>query len=87
METVVYALCAVTSLLCAVLLGRAYAAARVPLLLWTLVCFVGLALNNIVLFVDKVIVTDQDLSLLRSLPALAGVGALVIGLAWEQGRR
>jgi hypothetical protein len=87
METVVYALCAITSLLCAVLLGRAYVAARVGLLLWTLLCFVGLALNNIVLFIDKVIVTDVDLSLWRSLPALAGVGALVFGLIWESGRR
>ena len=87
MDTVVYALCAVTSLLCVVLLARAYAAARVGLLLWTLLAFIGLALNNLVLFVDKVIVTDTDLSLWRSLPALVGIGALVFGLIWEEGRR
>ena len=87
MATVVYGLCAVTSLLCVALLARAYVVSRVRLLLWTLLCFIGIALNNIVLFIDKVIATDVDLSTWRSLPALAGVGALVFGLVWEEGRR
>jgi hypothetical protein len=32
------------------------------LLFWALLCFIGLALNNIVLFVDKVVVPNVDLS-------------------------
>jgi hypothetical protein len=38
------------------------------------------------LFVDKVVVTDVDLSLWRAIPALAGMLALVVGLLWEEGR-
>ena len=87
MDVAVYVLCAVTSLACAGLLFRAYAASRVRLLLWCLLCFIGLALNNVVLFVDKVVVTDVDLSVWRGLPAFLGVVALIYGLVWEADRR
>ena len=87
MAETVYVLCAVTSLLCAFLLLRAYAAARVPLLLWCLICFVGLALNNLLLFVDEVVAPDVDLSTWRSVPAALGVAALVFGLVWDSVRR
>ena len=86
MAETVYVLCAVTSLLCAWLLLRSYLATRVRLLLWTLVCFVGLALNNVVLFVDKVVAPDVDLAVWRGLPAALGVAALVYGLVWERSR-
>jgi hypothetical protein len=36
--------------------------------------------------VDKVVVTDVDLSLWRTIPALAGTLALVLGLLWEETR-
>lgn len=80
MAVAVYALCGLTSLGCVALLARAYAQNRVQLLLWTLVCFVGLALNNVVLFIDKVVAPDVDLSVWRGLPAALGVAALVYGL-------
>jgi heme/copper-type cytochrome/quinol oxidase subunit 4 len=83
MATIVYALCALTSIACAVLLLRAYAAGRVRLLLWAGLCFVGLALNNVLLFIDMRVVPDLDLSVWRSLPALAGLALLVYGLVWE----
>ena len=86
MAEAAYVLCALTSLLCAWLLLRGYLETRVRLLFWCLVCFVGLALNNIVLFVDKVITPDVDLSAWRALPAALGVGALVFGLIWETSR-
>ena len=41
MATLVYALCALTSLACAVLLLRGYASSRVRLLLWSGLCFCG----------------------------------------------
>ena len=68
MAEVVYVLCAVTSLVCAWLLLRAWAASRVRLLLWCLLCFVGLALNNVMLLVDKVVTPETDLSVWRALP-------------------
>ena len=87
MDVAVYILCALTSLACAGLLARAYSATRVRLLLWCLMCFAGLALNNVLLFVDKVVITDTDLSVWRGLPALAGVAALIYGLVFEVERR
>jgi hypothetical protein len=83
MAEVVYALCALASLMCVALLGRSWLENRSPLLLWCLLCFVGFALNNILLFVDKVVITDVDLSYWRTLPAALGVAALVFGLVWE----
>jgi len=83
MATLVYALCALTSLACAVLLLRGYRAGRVRLLLWSGLCFAGLALNNVLLLIDKRVVPTLDLSLWRTLPALAGVALLLYGLVWE----
>ena len=83
MATLVYALCALTSLECAVLLLRGYVTSRARLLLWSGLCFAGLAANNVILLVDKRVVPSIDLSLWRSLPALAGVAILLYGLVWE----
>ena len=83
MATLVYALCALTSLACAVLLLRGYARNRVRLLLWSGLCFTGLALNNIILLVDMRMVPTIDLSVWRTLPALAGIVILLYGLVWE----
>ena len=87
MDVAIYVLCAVTSLACAGLLFRAYAASGVRLLLWCLLCFIGLALNNVMLFVDKVVATGVDLSVWRGLPAFLGIAALIYGLVWEADRR
>ena len=79
----VYTLCALTSLACAVLLLRAYRRARQRLLLWSGLCFTGLALNNVLLVIDTRFVPDADLSLVRTLPALAGVSLLLYGFIWD----
>ncbi len=83
MDVAVYVLCAATSGACAYLLLRSYRETRLRLLLWSGVCFTGLALNNVLLFADKVIIPDGDLSLLRSASALAAVLVLLYGLIWE----
>lgn len=83
MATLVYALCALTSLLCALLLARGYRQSRARLLLWSSLCFTGLALNNVLLFIDMRVVPDVDLSVWRSLPALAGLLVLIYGLVWD----
>jgi hypothetical protein len=82
MIQLIYVLCALTSLACAVLLLRSYFRTRVRLLLWSGLCFVGLALNNALLVVDEQSLVT-DLSNLRTLPALAGVALLVYGLVWD----
>lgn len=83
MSTAVYVLCMATSLACAVLLIRGYIATRVRLLLWSSICFVGLALNNILVFVDIRVLPNEDLSIVRTVPALIGVLVLLYGLIWE----
>ncbi|MGE0397758.1 MAG: DUF5985 family protein [Kofleriaceae bacterium] len=83
MPELVYGLCALTSLFCAGLLVRAYFARRTKLLLWSSLCFVGLAVNNIVLVVDFLIGTTADLSLVRTSIALVAMLLLMVGLAWE----
>jgi hypothetical protein len=83
MASAVYALCALTSVLCAALLGRAYARTRTRLLLWSTLCFVGLALTNVLMFIDLVLLPDVDLRLFRAATALVALLLLVIGLVWE----
>jgi hypothetical protein len=83
MASIVYVLCAMASFACAVLLYRAWSASRAPLLFWSTVCFAGLALNNLLLVVDFVVVPDRDLSILRSSIALASLSALIFGLVWD----
>jgi hypothetical protein len=86
MAATVYILSALISLACAALLLRSYIQTRTALLLWAAVCFLGLTLNNTLLFVDEVVATDVDLSLWQTIPALAGMLALAFGLLWEEGR-
>jgi hypothetical protein len=83
MAIVVYVLCALTSLACAVVLVRGYLRTRESLLLWAGLCFVGLAVNNALLFFDLVVVPTIDLSTARAVVALGGVSVLVFGLVWR----
>lgn len=84
MALLVYLLCALTSLICAALLMRGYHRSGQRLLLWSGLCFTGLFLNNALLVLDTRLV--QDISVLRSLPALLGIAALLYGLVWETRR-
>jgi hypothetical protein len=74
-----YALAVLSSLACAVMLFRGYARRRVRLLMWSAICFVGLTINNVALFVDLIIFPDIDLRLARLLPALTGMVCLLYG--------
>ena len=83
MAEIVYLLCAGTSALVAVLLVRSYVDKKSSLLLWSSLCFVGLAINNLLLVVDLLIATSVDLSFVRQGTALAAMLLLIIGLIWE----
>ncbi len=82
----VYILCALTSLLCALLLARAYRRTRVRLLFWSALCFAAFAINNIAVIIDVRVLTERDLSLVRTLPSLIGIALLLFGLIWEADR-
>jgi hypothetical protein len=83
MAELVYLLCAVTSTACAALLLRGYRQSATKLLFWSSLCFAGLAVNNVLLFVDLVVVPEVDLGLLRNGSALAAMMILLFGLVWE----
>lgn len=82
---IVYILCFLTSGACAWLLGRSYRSNGTRLLLWSSVCFVFLAANNLALILDLVVFPSLDLRTLRLLLALAAVVCLVWGFIWELG--
>ena len=79
----IYALCALLSIAIAAMLWRQQRRTRSRLLYWTALCFSGLALNNLVLVVDKLLVPGMDLSLLRQATALIALGVMLVGLTWE----
>jgi hypothetical protein len=82
-EAAIYLLCVITSLLCAWLLARAYLRGRTKLLVWSSICFALLALNNLVLTVDILLLPANDLTILRLITALLAVGVLLYGFIWE----
>jgi hypothetical protein len=79
----IYLLCAATSLLAAILLVRQYAASRTPLLLWSFLGFIGLAINNVLIYIDLVVVPNMNLAPVRALTGALGVAVILYGLIWE----
>lgn len=85
MAELVYISCALMSILCAAMLFRGFRHSRSQLLLWSSLSFGLLALSNIILFIDMMVVPNIDISgpLLRNvLGALAG-SVLLGGLIRE----
>ena len=83
MAEAVYVLCMLTSLFCAFLLLRSYRAQRSRLLLWSTVCFAGLAISNALLVLDLIVFRDIDLRLVRTAIGLASTSVLLGALVWE----
>jgi hypothetical protein len=83
MPSLVYALCALTSAGCAVLLILGYRRQRSRLLLWSSLCFAGLFLNNMLLFIDLVLVPSIDLSPWRGIVGLVALLIFLYGLVWD----
>jgi hypothetical protein len=80
----IYLLCAITSLICMFLLARAFLRTRSRLLFWSALCFVGLALNNILLFFDLVVFPTQiDLQIPRLIASTVGTSVLIFGFIWD----
>ena len=83
MAQIVYFLCALTSLLCAILLLRGYARRSVSMLLWSGLCFVCFFLSNLILMIDQYVFPSIDLSPAHMGTTLAGLGLLLYGLIWD----
>ena len=81
MAATVYILCGLTSLVCTILLARAYRTSRVRLLFWSIICFAGLTVSNVLLILDLLIFpSGPDLIAWRTGVTLAAVGSLLYGL-------
>jgi hypothetical protein len=85
MGPIIYAMCALTSLSCTVLLYRSYRLNKYRLLFWSALCFAGLFLNNVVLILDRVVFpVEVDLSTWRLGISLLALLPLLYGLIWEE---
>ena len=78
-----FSLAALTSLACMLLLFRGYARSRVRLLFWSALCFVFLSLNNVLLFVDTIVLPTIDLRVFRLGAALVGIACLLYAFIRE----
>ena len=85
MSAIVYTLCALTALTCAVLLLRAWAQTRAALLFWSGLCFAVLTVNNLLLILDRFVFLSVDLTNVRLGTALFALLLLLFGLIWEDG--
>ena len=83
MAAFLYLLCFVTAFACAALLLRGYQRNRFRLLFWSGLCFIALSLENLILFLDRIVLPEADLSFLRLGIALVGLGLLLYGLIWN----
>jgi len=83
MAILVYITGVIVSLACAVLLLRGYVRGHKNLLLWSGLCFLGLAVANALIFVDLVLVPELNLYRYRLVAALIAMCLLLYGLIWE----
>lgn len=82
LKIALYLLASLTCLACTVLLAREYLKTRARLLLWSTLCFIGLSVNNVLLFIDLVLFPSEDLRLIRIICSLTAMLFLLYGF-WE----
>lgn len=79
----VYGMCLATSVVCALLLLRAFLSSRTKLLLYTAIGFGFLALNNLFLVGDVVVFPDVNLWPYRQATSFAAIAVLLYGFVFE----
>lgn len=83
MRSLVYILNSVTFASCSALLARAYWRVRQRLLFWSALCFAGLALSNVFVFLDLVAFPEINFYPYRLISAAVAMLLLMFGLIWE----
>ena len=87
MRSVVYILDSAIFAFAGILLLGGYWRGRQRLLFWSGLCFSLLAVSNLVIFIDLVVIpTGPDLYLVRLLLAAVAMALLLFGLIWESDR-
>jgi hypothetical protein len=82
-EMIIYLLCVATSLLCAYLLVLAYRANRTSVLIWSAMCFGLLAMNNLIIAIDILLLPTIDLTIVQLTTSLAAAAVLLYGFIWK----
>ena len=80
---ITYLLCSFTALLCSVLLFRGFNKTKGRLLFWSGVCFLLLFVENLILFIDLIMIPHVTLTLFRLAPGVLASLCLLYGLIWE----
>lgn len=83
MSAALYILSVFMTLVCAALLLRAWWHVRRKLLLWSSLCFAGLALSYALKFADLFMFPNIDLYTWRLGTAALALALLLYGLIWE----
>ncbi len=84
MTASVYLLCAITCFICMLLLAHGFVRTKSRLLFWSALCFVGLTINNALLFIDLVVLPTQiDLQIPRLIASGVGMALLLYGFIWD----
>ncbi|HEY0625185.1 MAG TPA: DUF5985 family protein [Allosphingosinicella sp.] len=79
----VYLLCFATSAACAWLLWRSYGRTGARLLLWSGLCFMLLALNNLLVIFDLLLIREVSLQIPRLALSVGAVSVLLFGFIWD----
>ena len=84
MAAAVYLLGMFVALACGVLLARGFKRSRQRLLLWSSICFLGLALSGALTFLDLSLLGPEiDLHLVRRAVTAVSMLVLLYGLVWD----
>ncbi|MGA7884241.1 MAG: DUF5985 family protein [Acidobacteriaceae bacterium] len=84
MALALYIITILVTLVCAVLLLRAYVRVRRGLLLWSGLCFAGLTIDSVLVLADMMLFPDVDLYTWRLASVAVSVSLLVFGMIWER---
>lgn len=84
MVLLIYALCALTALACALFLLQGWRRTRSRMLFWSGLCFAGLTLTNLLVIADHYLFREVDLGPIRLGSALLAVALLLYGLIFEE---
>ena len=87
MAPFVYALCALTSLVCCVLLFRQYRRVGSLLVFRSSLAFLFFGISNVLLFLDLIVFHNVDLKLWRNVTNLIGVVVLLLAVTHDEDRR
>ena len=78
-----YLQCFFTSATCAWQLKRSYLRVSGQMLFWSALCFGLLAVNNLLVILDMLVVHSIDLGIYRLIASMAAVSVLVFGFIWQ----